>query len=234
MLRHTFPCLGRKRGSGGIPCAALLCDAMSTSSTLFCGDEGCDPMHPNLSIHPTRTVVINDIDFAVDPMMRCELGITHTVSVCPLKKDELKAIRGSSATAHHLLIPVQDATNTDLLSHLPSAIAWIRRALDSTPTAAVLIHCHMGISRSVTVACAFLMRVTGMTCGEALHHVQWKHRVANPNAGFLRQLSSFERTLNHTASRRTRRCLRNILSPEVLCIVASFIFNPRKKRPTKL
>lgn len=49
-----------------------------------------------------------------------------------------------------------------------------------------------GMSRSVTVAVAYIMSVTSLNWREALKVVRAGRAVANPNLGFQRQLQEFE------------------------------------------
>lgn len=56
----------------------------------------------------------------------------------------------------------------------------------------VLIHCLAGMSRSVTVAVAYIMSVTQLSWKEALKVVRTGRAVANPNLGFQTQLHDFE------------------------------------------
>ncbi|KAI8426128.1 hypothetical protein MSG28_005080 [Choristoneura fumiferana] len=59
----------------------------------------------------------------------------------------------------------------------------------------VLIHWNeslAGMSRSVTVAVAYIMSVTPLSWREALKVVRAGRAVANPNLGFQRQLQEFE------------------------------------------
>jgi protein-tyrosine phosphatase len=49
-----------------------------------------------------------------------------------------------------------------------------------------------GMSRSVTVAVAYIMSVTNLGWKEALKVVKVGRAVANPNLGFQRQLDEFE------------------------------------------
>jgi hypothetical protein len=68
------------------------------------------------------------------------------------------------------------------------------------PHACVLVHCQAGVSRSVTVVVAYLMRDQARkgvlpsleTC---LAHVSRVRPSAKPNAGFLDRLSEFHRVL---------------------------------------
>lgn len=56
----------------------------------------------------------------------------------------------------------------------------------------VLIHCLAGMSRSVTVAVAYIMSATQLSWKEALKVVRSGRAVANPNRGFQTQLNDFE------------------------------------------
>ncbi|KAF7388800.1 hypothetical protein HZH66_009937 [Vespula vulgaris] len=56
----------------------------------------------------------------------------------------------------------------------------------------VLIHCLAGMSRSVTVAVAYIMSTTNLSWKEALKVVRVGRSIANPNAGFQQQLEDFE------------------------------------------
>jgi hypothetical protein len=49
-----------------------------------------------------------------------------------------------------------------------------------------------GVSRSVTVAVAYIMTVTDLSWREALNAVRGARKCANPNFGFQRQLQAFE------------------------------------------
>lgn len=56
----------------------------------------------------------------------------------------------------------------------------------------VLIHCLAGMSRSVTVAVAYIMSVTPLSWRESLKVVRTGRSVANPNHGFQVQLQDYE------------------------------------------
>lgn len=49
-----------------------------------------------------------------------------------------------------------------------------------------------GISRSVTIAAAYIISVTGLSVAEALQAVRSSRTIANPNFGFQKQLHDFE------------------------------------------
>ena len=49
----------------------------------------------------------------------------------------------------------------------------------------------MGISRSATIVCAYLIATMRMTPNEALAAVRKKRGIVSPNIGFLRQLEEY-------------------------------------------
>jgi predicted protein tyrosine phosphatase len=52
-----------------------------------------------------------------------------------------------------MIVSVQDSEYDDILIHLPDACRFIQNAVDGGGR--VLVHCHMGISRSATVIAAY-------------------------------------------------------------------------------
>ncbi|XP_070135788.1 uncharacterized protein [Drosophila bipectinata] len=68
----------------------------------------------------------------------------------------------------------------------------------------VLIHCLAGMSRSVTVAVAYIMTATHLNWKEALKVVRAGRSVANPNTGFQNQLQEFEQFKLTEERRRLR------------------------------
>ena len=53
----------------------------------------------------------------------------------------------------------------------------------------------MGISRSATAVCAYLVATTSMTAVEAIEFVRSKRSVISPNLGFRSQLDTYEEQL---------------------------------------
>ena len=56
---------------------------------------------------------------------------------------------------------------------------------------AVLVHCERGVSRSASLAMAFLMKHRAMSRDDAYVAVKRARRVVEPNAGFWKQLGDF-------------------------------------------
>jgi len=117
------------------------------------------------------------------------LGITHILSVLDFSLENIPP----KYTRLH--IPLPDLFTTDILSQLPRTTEFIRNALDEGPNTKVLVHCMMGISRSATVVCAYLIATLGMTAKEAITFTKSQRSVIRPNNGFVRQLNEYEKQL---------------------------------------
>ncbi|KAI0046975.1 phosphatases II [Auriscalpium vulgare] len=112
------------------------------------------------------------------------LGITHVLSVL-----DFHPVIPPHVVAVH--IPLADRSDANILEHLDATTTFIRDALAAAPQNRVLVHCLMGISRSATVVCAYLVATTNMSPAQALAAVQAKRAVVNPNYSFQRQLRKY-------------------------------------------
>lgn len=88
-------------------------------------------------------------------------------------------------------IPIDDAPDVDIERWFDdvSDFIMVNRLLKRK----VLVHCHAGMSRSVSLACAFLMNLFGCDDVKALYWIRDKRPCINVNPGFLRQLASYGR-----------------------------------------
>lgn len=102
-------------------------------------------------------------------------------------------------------LEIDDTADTDILTHLPSCVAWISEALGKrqrekeepnyarlpkpsrdkvidkiageTRPGGVLVHCQAGMSRSATVVLAYLMQTLSLEPVEALEILREKRPV---------------------------------------------------------
>lgn len=104
---------------------------------------------------------------------------------------------------------IDDAPETDILTHLPSTTAWIQEALQrraghepeerspdikskvATKNGGVLVHCQAGMSRSATVVCAYLMRELRLDPVEAVTFLREKRPVVDPSETFWHQMGLY-------------------------------------------
>ncbi|XP_056629444.1 dual specificity protein phosphatase 26-like isoform X1 [Triplophysa dalaica] len=85
----------------------------------------------------------------------------------------------------YLGIDAQDTPTFDMSAHFKTAAEFIHKALKGGGK--ILVHCHVGVSRSATIVLAYLMLKHNMTLVESINMVK-EGRGIIPNRGFLRQL----------------------------------------------
>ncbi|KAH1008749.1 hypothetical protein HUJ05_009278 [Dendroctonus ponderosae] len=112
-------------------------------------------------------------------------NITHILAI----HDTARRIHSDK---HYLCVMASDTPDQNLTQYFSLCNDFIHAA--RLRDGNVLIHCLAGMSRSVTVAVAYIMSVTTLNWKDALKVVRAGRNVANPNLGFLKQLEEFECT----------------------------------------
>nr|CAH7757625.1 unnamed protein product [Callosobruchus chinensis] len=112
-------------------------------------------------------------------------NITHILAI----HDTARRIHSDK---HYLCVMASDSPDQNLTQYFSLCNDFIHAA--RLREGNVLIHCLAGMSRSVTVAVAYIMSVTNLNWKEALKVVRAGRAVANPNIGFQKQLEDFECT----------------------------------------
>jgi len=95
---------------------------------------------------------------------------------------------------HFHYCKVHDHPKNSISSHFDSVFSFIESARESKDSK-VLIHCGEGVSRSCTLAVAYLMKKYDWSLKKSLLHVRKYRPQANPNNGFMRQLLEYEDNL---------------------------------------
>jgi hypothetical protein len=88
----------------------------------------------------------------------------------------------------YLNVLVRDAEDQDLMSHLPTFLTFIRKNISQGHN--IMVHCNAGVSRSVSLVCAYLIEEHKKSFCEALAQIQRIRPEASPNPGFVQQLES--------------------------------------------
>ncbi|XP_051143162.1 uncharacterized protein LOC127259683 [Andrographis paniculata] len=88
-----------------------------------------------------------------------------------------------------MAVPLRDSENEDLLDHLDVCLDFIE---DAKKEGSVLVHCFAGVSRSVAIIMAYVMRTERLSQEDALESLRQCCESVCPNDGFLEQLKMFE------------------------------------------
>lgn len=117
-----------------------------------------------------------------DPQILTDAGITHILTV----DSEEPSLSGF----HTKFVRALDDASTDLLSKLSDCISFIAEA--QSEKSAVLVHCHVGQSRSAAVVTAYLMKTQSLSLHDAYSKLQNLKPDVKMNEEFLDQLALFE------------------------------------------
>jgi len=149
------------------------------------------PCLPIVNVGPTRILpflYLGSQQDAHNRQLLLDYHINYEVNVstnCP-KPDFIQ-------DSHFFRLPVNDNYGEKLLPYFVQATQFIDQVRDSHGY--VLVHCLAGISRSPTVAIAYVMRHLKMTFDDAFRYVKSKRTTISPNFNFLGQLLEYERQL---------------------------------------
>lgn len=134
---------------------------------------------------------ISDLAFAESAPCLANAGITHVLSVLP----EPISVPATAAgrRIQRKQVRIEDSPFAELAAHLPAMVRFIEDALAASAPATVLVHCAEGVSRSVAVAAAYLVKAHGRTPMDAINHIAARRRIARPNFGFVQQLHEYAR-----------------------------------------
>ncbi|KAL2102893.1 hypothetical protein ACEWY4_002061 [Coilia grayii] len=113
--------------------------------------------------------------------------------------------------SHFLRVPVNDSFCEKILPWLDKSVEFIEKA--KACNARVLVHCLAGISRSATIAIAYIMKRMDMSLDEAYRFVKEKRPTISPNFNFLGQLLDFERKIKSPMD--------SVVKPTTSCFISS-------------
>ena len=126
-------------------------------------------------------------------------GVTHVVSC--LMEDDRSEMAFLQQDFDHLFLGVHDGMDQDIGGTFSQFFEFAAAATASDPKAKLFVHCEVGVSRSATLAIAWLMKTEGMSFFDALCRVRAKRFQVLPNIGFASQLQRLEHELQpHSVS----------------------------------
>ncbi|XP_066305276.1 dual specificity protein phosphatase 3-like isoform X3 [Branchiostoma lanceolatum] len=132
-----------------------------------------------------RDIFLGNRSIAQDVSKLKSLGVTHVLNAAHGAIDVSKEYE--KVGIEYLGVPADDVPTYNLKQHFEPAAAFINNAVKKGK---VLVHCHVGYSRSPTLVAAYLMLYQELTAQESITLIRGK-RFIGPNDGFLRQLCEF-------------------------------------------
>ncbi|CAF3726254.1 unnamed protein product [Rotaria sp. Silwood1] len=143
----------------------------------------------------TPSVVIDDflyhgdMNHATNVNLLKNLGIKHIINTCnsPLPKSVTEKF-------NVLWINVLDDINTSINQYFEQTNDFLHLCKQKNDK--VLVHCHMGISRSSSIILAYLIKYHHDTLLEAYDYLLDRRLFAAPNYGFFIQLIRYEKKLH--------------------------------------
>ncbi|KAK2840591.1 hypothetical protein Q7C36_012170 [Tachysurus vachellii] len=126
---------------------------------------------------------IGDMKFAENREELRRQNFTHVLNCAHNFRRSNDFYSGTGIT--YLGIEARDSPAYNISIHFNTGTEFIHNALRTGGK--ILVHCHVGVSRSATIVLAYLMLKHSMNLVEAVKHVK-QGRMIIPNRGFLRQL----------------------------------------------
>ncbi|KAL6478681.1 hypothetical protein MHYP_G00121140 [Metynnis hypsauchen] len=169
-------------------CFPDLCESKQASILPLSLSQPCLPV---ANLGPTRILphlYLGSQKDVLNKELMAQNGITYVLNAsntCP-KPDFI-------SENHFLRIPVNDSYCEKLLPWLEKTNEFIDKAKLSN--CRVIVHCLAGISRSATIAIAYIMKAMGLSSDDAYRFVKDRRPSISPNFNFLGQLLEFERDL---------------------------------------
>jgi len=144
--------------------------------------------------------------------------ISHVVRVTEQPEDEKRVDIDPAPT--YLFIKAADHENVNLRQHFEKVNDFVHEA--RLNGGSVLIHCHEGVSRSVTLMAAYMMSVTRLGLEDVMRVIELARSQANPNKGFRAQLADFEQEGLHKERKRIEGKFNLKLDDDVLGDIEAF------------
>lgn len=117
-------------------------------------------------------------------------GFTHILNV---SSSSCIAYKGVTCLCKNIF----DSTTQSLFDVMPDCVMFIDSALRQS-NAKIFVHCHAGVSRSVSMVAAYYMWSRRISYSDALMMIQERRDKAGPNLSFMGQLMVFDQCLRET------------------------------------
>lgn len=102
------------------------------------------------------------------------LNLEHSIKAVLTAAKSIFLDHPKEHVPHYLYVPGEDHERFDLSIYFDKSADFIKKVLEETN---VLVHCMAGISRSVSLVAAYLMKYRSMGSREALESIRRKRRI---------------------------------------------------------
>ncbi|XP_073980311.1 dual specificity phosphatase puckered isoform X3 [Rhodnius prolixus] len=156
------------------------------------------PQDPDIESHPPSRVLpflyVGNARDAKDLDLLKDLGVTRVLNVTLQATIQLSGSTSSDGNViAYRQLPASDSTQQNIKQYFEEAFSFIEEARKNNSN--VLIHCQAGVSRSPTIAIAYIMKHRGLTMIEAYKMVKNARSIISPNLNFMGQLLELEQCL---------------------------------------
>ena len=128
-------------------------------------------------------IFVGSQDVANEPSLLAANKITHVLNVGGFPSQKINGLT-------YLDVTILDLPEEPLSHHFPACFQFIESAL--LEDTGVLVHCNAGVSRSVSIVVAYLLKRRKWSLEKAFTAVRKVRPVAKPNEGFMKQLKMYE------------------------------------------
>lgn len=150
------------------------------------------PATKDIENHPATKVAdflfLGNINDAANSETLTALGIDHVLNVTAVTP----SYKMSSAITYKQLLAADNGSQ-NIKQYFDEAFLFIDAAKKSGGS--VLIHCQAGVSRSPTIAIAYLIKYFSMKMLDAYQYIKIRRSIISPNLNFMGQLLEFEQTI---------------------------------------